>query len=503
LTGVTAGAGRRGHNTSKVQQLSDMSSGSPVSDPLTVFPARTSSGRNWRGAVIRAAFRLQNPDVLRELEVIQSVERSPVKLQATHETRLEQLLHHAWSHTDYYREVLEACGAVRSGKVHLDRFEDIPFLTKDIICSQGDRLIAKSLPAGRKAHRNRSGGSTGQPVRFWQDNVYWGVTIATRTHHFSTVGKELGQREMKIWGNEPDLRKGTIGWKVKLENFVYNRRFEQCWYLPERRILEIIRHINEWQPQMLWCFRDGIDGVARYINDHGVRVHSPASVVLGGATVYPFMAKLIETAFKSPAISAYGSREVGAVACQCLERGGLHIATQAHKVEVIGPDERPILGADGELAITPLTNYAMPFIRYRIGDRGRMTQRHCACGRAFPMLDGLTGRVVEVLRNPTGEQIDPGYFIWIMAEKINNKVLKKGQIVQEEDGAITVNLVLGEGATRQEAQPHLEAIRQAIALVMGPDGPVRFEFPDDIPLSASGKFPYIVRRATLQSASSL
>jgi hypothetical protein len=105
-----------------------------------------------------------------------------------------------------------------------------------------------------------------------------------------------------------------------------------------------------------------------------------------------------------------------------------------------------------------------------------------------------------VLYNPKGEQLDPGYFIWIMAEKINNKVLKKGQIVQEENGAITVNLVLEPGASMSQAQPHLDEIGQAVTLVMGPECPVRFTFLDDIPLSPSGKFPYIVRRKSLESA---
>jgi phenylacetate-CoA ligase len=157
---------------------------------------------------------------------------------------------------------------------------------------------------------------------------------------------------------------------------------------------------------------------------------------------------------------------------------------------------------DGELAITPLLNYAMPFIRYRIGDRGRMTERNCACGRAFPLLDALTGRVVEVLRNPKGEQIDPGYFIWIMAEKINNTTLKKGQIVQEEDGSITVNLVLESGVGAAQAAPHLDEIRKAMALVMGAECPIRFSFLDDIPLSESGKYPYIVRRKTMGTPAS-
>jgi phenylacetate-CoA ligase len=457
----------------------------------------SAAGINWRAPLIRAAFRVQNPEILRELELIHSIERSPPKLRATQEERLEKLLHFAWSQTEYYHEVLEHCGVIRDGRVNLDRFADIPFLTKDIIRAQGTRLLAKTLPPGRKSHPNRSGGSTGQPVRFWQDNVYWGATIATRTYHFSTVGKEYGQREMKIWGNERDLRLGTLGWKAALENFIYNRKFEQCWHLPEQRILDIIRHVNEWRPQMLWCFRDGIDGLAKYINEHGIKVHTPAAVVLGGATVYPFMVQAIEKAFLAPAISAYGSREVGAVACQCRQRGGLHIATQAHVVETIGTDERPVMEQDGELAITPLLNYAMPFIRYRIGDRGRLTERNCACGRAFPLLDALTGRVVEVLRNPKGEQIDPGYFIWIMAEKINNTALKKGQIVQEEDGSITVNLVLEAGVSAVQATPHLNEIRKAMELVMGAECPIQFAFLDDIPLSESGKYPYIVRRKTM------
>ena len=70
-------------------------------------------------------------------------------------------------------------------------------------------------------------------------------------------------------------------------------------------------------------------------------------------------------------------------------------------------------------------------------------------------------------------QIDPIFFIWIMAKKSNNKVLKKGQIVQEEDGAITVNLVFESDATMLQAQPHLEEIPEAVGLVMGSECLVR------------------------------
>jgi phenylacetate-CoA ligase len=457
-------------------------------------PERSSRALNWRKPLIRAALGFQNPETLEEIELIQSIERnSPEKVRAVQQERLAQLLHHAWSQTDYYHEILESCGAVRNGRVNLDRFEAIPFLTKDIIRSQPERLRARTLPRGRKVHSNCSGGSTGEPIRFWQDNVYWAVTVATRIYHFSLAGKDLGEPEMKIWGNKGDLLSGTLGWRVNLQNWLYNRKFEQCWHLPETKILKIIRDIEAWKPKLLWCYRDGIDAVARYMMRHGVRSHSPGAIVLGGATVYPFIAKQIESAFRAPVISAYGSREVGALACQCLQRKGHHIASQAHVVEAIGSDGQPIMEQDGDLAITPLMNYAMPFIRYRIGDRGRLTARPCSCGRSFPVLESLSGRVVEVLSNAKGEQVDPMYFMGILSEVLSGTAMRKAQIIQEKDGALTMNVVLEVGATASMVKSALETLRRQIAIVMG-DCPVRFEFVGDIPLSASGKFPYVVRR---------
>ncbi len=383
---------------------------------------------------------------------------------------------------------------MRNGKVNLDRFTSIPLLTKDIIREQTDRLRAKSLPDGRKAYANATGGSTGEPLKFWQDSGYWAVTIATRTYQFSMAGKEMGEREMKIWGHERDLFEGTIGLKAKLENLAYNRKFEQCWHLPEQRILQILRDIDRWKPKMLWCYRDGIDAVAKYANEKKLRPHSPAVIVLGGATVYPYMVEAIEKAFRAPALSAYGSREVGALACQCTSGGGHHIATQSNVVETIDADERPVVEDVGELVITSLTNYAMPFVRYRIGDRGRLTDRPCSCGRGFPLLESVNGRVVEVLVNAKGEQVDGIFFIHLLGVAFNRGFVRKFQVVQDESGAITVRVVLEPGSGPEAARANIDEVRSKILLVMGRDCPVHFEFVDDIPLSPSGKHTYVVRQ---------
>jgi len=83
-----------------------------------------------------------------QVSIIHSIERSPQTLRAIHEERLEKLLYRAWSQTDYHHEILEHCGVLRNSRVDLDRFTDIPFLTKDIIRAQANRLRAKrsSIP---------------------------------------------------------------------------------------------------------------------------------------------------------------------------------------------------------------------------------------------------------------------------------------------------------------------------------------------------------------------
>ena len=453
---------------------------------------------NLRKPAILSLLRATGSGVPEELALIARIERSAERIAEVQRSRLAELLRHAWSQVPYYRDVLESCGAVRDGRVNLDRFTDVPFLTKDIMRTEGDRLLAKVLPRGRKAHRNASGGSTGEPVQFWQDNGYWDTTVAVRTYHFSTVGKQLGEREMKIWGSERDLFEGTLGWKATLQNWVYNRRFEQCWHLPEAQIRKILGDIDRWKPKLLWCYRDGIDAVAKYVLEHNLRPYAPGAIVLGGATVYPWMVEVIERAFRSPAISAYGSREVGAVACQCLERGGHHIATHSNVVETIDGEGRSVVGQDGELVITPLTNYAMPFLRYRIGDRGKLTTDRCACGRGFPMLESISGRMIEVLVNPRGEQVDPIYFIQLLSVIFNRGLVRKFQVVQDESGALTLNVVLDAHATRDAFQPNLLEVLDKIRLVMGADCPIDVQFVDDIPLSASGKHPYVVRRGSLR-----
>jgi phenylacetate-CoA ligase len=390
---------------------------------------------------------------------------------------------------------------VRNGVVDLSRFQDIPFLTRDLIRDQFDRLTSKSLPEGRKAYRNATGGSTGQPAQFLQDNVYWDVNIATKLFHFEWFGKLPGDRELKIWGAEHDLLKGREGLGSRLRSWLYNRRSEQCFFLPEDRVQAIVAHINRFRPDLIWAYRDGIDVIAQAINRQGLEVHRPKALFLGGGTIYPHIVEAVERAFGAPAINLYGGRETGDVACQCPERGGLHVSLNSHKVEVVDAAGRTVApGQEGELAITPLHNYAMPLIRYRVGDRAAPTAAACPCGRPLPLLKAVYGRVMDRLVNARGDSVDPMFFTAFIGRITNDGFIRRFQVVQEETDRLTVKIILEAGIRPEDVLPRLEAASAKIRLVMGPTCKVDYQFVDDIPLTRTGKHAYVVRSTAAQPA---
>ncbi|NEO66467.1 MAG: phenylacetate--CoA ligase family protein, partial [Moorea sp. SIO4G2] len=80
-----------------------------------------------------------------------------------------------------------------------------------------------------------------------------------------------------------------------------------------------------------------------------------------------------ESVFKCQVFNRYGSREVGDIACELPGKEGLWAAPWGSYIEIVYENNNPLpTGVEGNILITNLTNYAMPLIRYKIGDRGTL-----------------------------------------------------------------------------------------------------------------------------------
>ena len=96
---------------------------------------------------------------------------------------------------------------------------------------------------------------------------------------------------------------------------------------------------------------------------------------------------LIARVFDCPVANEYGARDAGILAYTCPS-GGIHITAENCIIEVLDPvTYEPVPnGQSGVLAITDLTNYVQPRLRYMLGDMGTLSTEECCCGRRLPLV---------------------------------------------------------------------------------------------------------------------
>jgi phenylacetate-CoA ligase len=105
----------------------------------------------------------------------------------------------------------------------------------------------------------------------------------------------------------------------------------------------------------------------------------------------------IEAGWGARAYDHAGMTEMGAYGYECEVQAGPHVNESEFIAEVLDP----VTGEpadEGELVLTNLGRLGSPLIRYRTGDRVRLTATPCACGRTFARLaGGILGRLDDML----------------------------------------------------------------------------------------------------------
>jgi phenylacetate-CoA ligase len=208
-------------------------------------------------------------------------------------------------------------------------------------------------------------------------------------------------------------------------------------------------------------------------------------------TLYDYQRKIIEEAFGGRVFNSYGSREVSDMACECEKHEGLHVNICTHFLEILDEKLNDVNEENelGEIYVTSLENYVMPLIRYKIGDSAIFTQKKCSCGRAFPLIKNVTGRIMEGLRNSSGKFIPAEFFIHFIGVVFNKGYIDKFQVIQDTLNKITIRIIL---SNRNEFEKYRPEIERSIIRVFEDPVEIIWKIEDEIENSASGKFRYVI-----------
>ncbi|MGH7324437.1 MAG: phenylacetate--CoA ligase family protein [Candidatus Rokuibacteriota bacterium] len=173
-----------------------------------------------------------------------------------------------------------------------------------------------------------------------------------------------------------------------------------------------------------------------------------------GANI-PAVRARIQDGWGARAFDHAGMTEMGAFGYECQAQAGLHVNETEFIAEVIDP-ATGTPAREGELVLTNLGRAGSPAIRYRSGDRVRLADTPCPCGRTFLRLDGgILGRLDDMLI-VRGVNVFPAAIEGIVRRF---PVIEEFQIEVFRDGALDEVCVLVEAADAGLCRSVQEAFR--------------------------------------------
>jgi phenylacetate-coenzyme A ligase PaaK-like adenylate-forming protein len=421
---------------------------------------------------------------LRDLE--KSQWQSSAELRERQLTTLHNLLKHSAINCPYYKENWSRLDLNPSRIGALDDFRRWPLVDRETIRLNRNEMRAKNL---NHLIAKATGGSSGVPLQFDLSRDSNDRRMAAWHRGYAWGGAELGTRQVYLWG----VALGDRPWQARCKDYLYQewlyrRRVLNTFDLNDRTMPEYLRRYNQYRPEVLVAYTNPLYAFARWLDERKMAPFSPRSIVLGAEKVHGFQRELIERVFRAPVFETYGSREFMLIGAECDRHEGLHLTMENLLVEIVDEDGHPTPdGEEGQVVVTDLYNYGMPFIRYLTGDRAVAGFSQCSCGRGLPLLRKVVGRQLDILTTPSGRQIPGEFFPHLIKDFAP---VRRFQVVQTERDLIRLKIVVDEHWTA-ELRTHLE--RQILDQV---DDSCRLVIEEvaDIPLTAAGKLQVVVNR---------
>jgi phenylacetate-CoA ligase len=416
--------------------------------------------------------------VLEFRNVLAATERLPGdELTAYQHKLVVPLLEHARAHVPFYKDRLSA--AFASGPPDLSRWNEIPVLTRLEAQSAVEALTSRWLPPHCGAVLNEeTSGSTGIPFRHLRNELLSIANVALTDRMFRwwrlDGNKTMASFTSRRKQHAPPPDGVTIkGWRAGFRGTHY---MIDMWADTDIQIDWLVAR----KPNYLTAYSSTLLALAERSRQRGIEL-TFESIVSNATALSDEIRSVCETTFGARPHDHYGAQEVGSIAADCPICGQYHINAESVLLEILRGDGAPCApGETGRVIVTSLYNYAMPFIRYEIGDYAVRGARNVKCQIKLPALSRILGRYRNTFTLPDGRIVYPYVEIGRFRDYIS---FSQVQIVQTDYDAIEVRYVPLQQRVADEAG--LQAyLRDAIH----PQVTVKAIAVDAIPRSASGKF---------------
>ncbi|HXJ19265.1 MAG TPA: hypothetical protein VMT03_03460 [Polyangia bacterium] len=431
-------------------------------------------------------------DLSQACQLVQQSQRWPERrLRELRDRKLRDLVARMHAVSPLYRRMMGEGGVTPADIRGLADIARLPIMTKAILRQHAAELRATDL-SEEQLETGATGGTTGVPMKVVRDLAGTPWMRAAYWRGFGWGGLRMGEPWAQLFGGS--LGQQAVRPHNRLKNWFAGKVFLPAFELDERNVGAYVEAINRGGARFLVGYASACNQLASLVERAGLELRLEA--------VFPTAELLLEEweermrrVFGATILPYYGCGEVQSLGYSCPEAHGVYHTSDEHVVlEVEGATGQGAFEGEGAFLITDLDNHAMPLIRYRNGDAGKLAGPGCTCGRSLGRILRLDGRVQDVLLTTTGNAISGalGPHAFRLIQNVD-----AFQIVQRRPGHAAIRIVRGPEYDPATEEPKLRAIFSGH---LGPGSEIEIEYPPDLPKTAAGKSRLVMNEYLARAA---
>ena len=349
---------------------------------------------------------------------------------------LRDLVRHAYENVPYYRALFDRHQIHPRAIQGVDDLAKIPISSKGDLRAQPRAVIARGLDPAR-LRTSVTSGSSGEPFEIRRTLLEHNLLHLFQWRARRQLGQRSGDRIARILQPHSVRRRDNrlVGTMIEIFGIEHNLHLSLA-EAPQT----LFERLRAFRPDIVIGFAGVLTRLATEAEAALPDGVSPRLVLSESEVLTPAMRVRIRSGWRAPVYELYASHETRLIGWECPSQGGLHTCDDAVILEVLR-DGRPVgMGERGEVVVTALHSYAMPFIRYRLGDIVTRGEQSCPCGLRFGTIRTIQGRMLDFFHLPGGRWVHPYEILEGIA---NDRIewISQHQLVQERVDRIVLSFV--------------------------------------------------------------
>jgi len=411
-------------------------------------------------------------------DLLTSQQWTPDELREFQEMKLRRLIDHCYANVPFYRRVFDE-NEINPGDIRtISDLKALPVITKQTMSENSNDLLARNYPK-KMMETETTSGSTGKPSRFYFDRTARDIRKASQMRSFMWAGQQFGDKLLLV-KSFMDQKKTFYR---RLSDIATRTQRLDAYDLTDMTLADHIERLRKLRPKIVYGYAKALFFLARLLNQLRSNDLGVESVISSGETLLETERKEVEKAFRCKVFNLYGSVEAYSIGMECSAHEGLHVSSDLYIFELTQNGATiNSEGKEGEVTITNLHNYAMPFVRYNIEDLAEFkTDERCRCGCFFPRIELTGGRKGDILHGTNGNKLSCMFFSGVFRQF--EKQICQYQVIQTKADRLKMNIVRTELYNEQASGQLVRRVREKA----GADMKVDIDFVPVIQPMRSGK----------------